>query len=187
MKRTLVLALWATLGLLASEHRTEADPPTPSAADTAAARALLKANWDWARRRPEHRDAANVLEIHIAAVESSRHWVGYTTAKLRPEVNREGPRREHHRDRTLVGFGRQYFSDRAWQSPSSPEQNPFDPSKQDRVGVAIDVESATLLMTLKNWGDAEVAIPLFAANGVLYGYSDSSMFILDFKQVEAAR
>ncbi len=165
----------------------KADPPTPSEADTAAARALLKDNWEWARKKPDDRDSVNEIEIHIAGNESARHFVSYTTAKLRPEVNREGPRHEHHRDKTLVGFGTSYFSDRTWQAPSSPEQNPFDPDKQDRVGVAIDVGSATLILTLKSWGDGEVVIPLFASNGMLYGYAGSSMLVIDLKQVNVAR
>jgi hypothetical protein len=194
MKRTLVLALWPILlaaasavAILIGPPAAKADPPSPSEADTAAARALLKDNWDWVRTRPDDPDSFHAVEIRIATVESARHWVGYTTAKLRPEVNHEGPRGEHHRDRTLVGFGTQYFSDRRWQSPSSPEQNPFDPSKQDRVRIAIDVESATLTMTLKTWGDAEFVVPLFASNGLLYGYSGPAMLVIDFKQVTAAR
>jgi hypothetical protein len=194
MRRTLVLALWpillafaSTVAMLIGPPAAKADPPNPSQADTAAARALLKDNWDWARTRQDDPGSCPAVEIRIATVESARHWVGYTTARLRPELNHEGPRREHHRDRTLMGFGTQYFSDRTWQSPSSPEQNPFDPSQQDRVGIAIDVESATLIMTLKSWGDAELVVPLFAANGVLYGYSDSCMLVIDFKQVTVAR
>ena len=128
-----------------------------------------------------------MIEIHIASNESARHFVSYTTAKLRPEVNREGPHYKHNGDKTLVGFGTQYFSDRPWQSPSSQEQNPFDPDKQDRVGLAIDVDSATLILTLKSWGDGEAVVPLFGSNGMLYGYIDSSMLVIDLKQVNVPR
>ena len=182
----MLLAFACAIVMLIGPPAAKADPPTPSEADTAAARALLKDNLEWVRTKPD-RNSVNEIEIHIASNETARHFVSFTTAKLRLEVNREGPRREHHRDKSLVGFGTTYFSDRTWQAPSSTEQNPFDPSNQDRVGLAIDVESATLIMTLKSWGDGEAVIPLFASNGLLYGYSGSAMLVIDLKQVKVAR
>ncbi len=180
-----LLAVLTVSGIFAASGY--GDPPKPSDADTAAARALLKDAWKWAEARPDERDSVHALEVRIAGVESDRHWMSFTTGKLRPEVNREGPHREHHRDRTLVGYGKSYFSDRMWQSPSSSEKNPFDPGATDRVGLAIDVESATLIMTLKSWGDGEVEIPLFATEGKLYGFSGSNMFVIDLKKTTVTR
>jgi hypothetical protein len=182
----LLLAFAFAIVMLIGPPAAKADPPTPSEADTAAARALLKENLEWVRSKPD-RGSVNEIEIHIASNETARHFVSFTTAKLRLEVKDEGPKRDHHREKTLVGYGTTYFSDRTWQAPSSKEENPFDPSKRDRVGLAVDIESATLLMTLKSWGDGEEVIPLFASNGMLYGYDGSAMLVIDLKQVKVAR
>ena len=179
----MLLAFAFAIVMLLGPPTAQADPPTPSEADTAAARALLKENLEWVRTKPD----VNEIEIHIATNETARHFVSYVTAKLRLEVKDEGPKHDHHRDKTLVGFGTQYFSDRTWQAPSSTEQNPFDPSKQDRVGIAIDVESATLLIGLKSWGDGELVFPLFASNGMLVVNGGDSMMVIDLKQVKVPR
>ena len=175
----------------------QAGPPAPSPADTAAARAALQKYVAWAAAQPA--STSNSFSMNMAASEPVQHYVSYSTASLTSQaikVIEPGPGKIHlvRNTTVLAGTGTQYFSNRTWQTPPPPgglfgTANPFDPSKQDSLGVSIDVPTATMTLTLKSWGNGQVVVPLFYANNVFYGFfssPDGGMCVIDLKEVSFA-
>jgi hypothetical protein len=136
--------------------------PLPSAHAGATCNPLLKELDLWLAAGHEH-------EVQFAlASNRSTLVVSYATGYLTSVGTGQ-----HNGGRSLIGRGRQYFSDRY---SKSALLQPFSALATDQLGVAISVTNGGAVeLTLKSWGGALVSIPsVTCANDVLYGFTNDN-------------
>ena len=71
-------------------------------------------------------------------------------------------------DYGFSGSGSQVFNDRPWNPyTGSLDSFPFNPYAADSIGIKLDATNGSILLTLESWGNTQVLMNLYSANGVL--------------------
>jgi hypothetical protein len=186
MKTVFSLATWCVILLLAAPasivRQGRAQQPLKVAnTGTLNRAAFLKGCVDWLTTQPK-----GPGRYWLRFVMVSNQWdtvATYTEGELSLSTARPGT--------FLVGSGTQYFNNRRWACPPtpgafSPPLYPFDPNKTDKVGLAINTATGQVTLSLLSRGNAKINIDPPYANGVLFGFGDTTpvrpMFLISLEK-----